>query len=341
MRRFTAFAALGFFIAAAPAFAQQAGTNSGEHKVKIEKERRVHIERRAPLTGCGFLGIYPNNIGPKSAERLGIADRRGAIVADIVNETGASRAGIQKNDVIVSFNDTPVTGEYQLRELIIKQNPGTWVRIELIRNGQTITYNAEITSRSRYYPGAPDCSPAPTQEPLENQQRIERQRRDAVRDLELSELDVRGFEDELMDAEKELDLARRELRLSIAGVREQRNMVGGYEGNTGLGLQKLSDQLAQYFRTGSTSGALVNEVAERSPAERAGMQAGDVIVAVNGKSVSGPMDAVKAIVEDQDGTVDIRVVRGGQEQNVQINTGAAGSGSVAPAEAPELLPEIG
>jgi C-terminal processing protease CtpA/Prc len=316
------------FIAAAPIMAQDAGSRTEQ-----EKNRRYIV-----TSGCGFLGIYPNNIGRKAAERLGLAERTGAVVAGVVNETGASRAGIQEQDVITAFNGTAITNERQLRKLILTQTPGTWVRLDLLRNGQPMTINAEITSRTRYY-GGTDCA-QPTQEPAEEQrQQLEQRRRDAVRDLELSNLDVRGFEDELDATERKLDRAREELRLSIAGVREQRSMVNGYEGNTGLGLQKMSPQLAEYFRT-SASGALVNAVADDSPALRAGMQAGDVIVAVNAQPVSGPMDAVKAIVEDTDGSVDLKIVRDGVEQTVQVRTTTGGSGSVGAPSVPETRPDM-
>ena len=51
----------------------------------------------------------------------------------------------------------------------------------------------------------------------------------------------------------------------------------------GVSVVPLSDQLAAYF--GVKEGVLVSEVASGTPAATAGIQAGDVITAVNGRNV--------------------------------------------------------
>ena len=136
----------------------------------------------------------------------------------------------------------------------------------------------------------PDCS-APR-----NHEQLEERRRDAVRDLDLSLLERRSINDGMHEAERELDNARRQIRRSLIEVRTQRSIASGYDATTGMRLQTMSEQLAKYFNTGSGTGALVSEVADGSPALRAGMQAGDVIVAVNGSDIDGPMDAVETIM---------------------------------------------
>lgn len=330
MRRFTAIAIVGLFIAAAPALAQQAGTRTADENPPARVE--------APPRGCGFLGVYPADISRRTAEKLRLAERRGAIVAGIVRQTGAERAGIREKDVITGFNGESIGSEGQLRRLIMAQMPGSWVRIDLIRDGSPMTVNAEISSRARFI-GGPDCN---AQQSPEREQ-LEQRQRDAVKDLDISHLDLGRFESEVRMAQKELEKARSEVRRSVSEVRVQREMASGYEGTTGLGLQRISDQLAQYFRTGTSSGALVNDVADGSPALRAGMQAGDVIVEVNGAVVSGPMDAVRAIVRDRDGSVDLLIVREGRRQTVTVRTGSRDVPShKAPAPtAPETAPDLG
>lgn len=337
MRRFTALAILGLFVAVIPSSAQRSPTDGGTQPRTIIPAPRPQIEmrrleRNAP-TGCGFLGIYPSNIGRKASERLGLGERTGAYVSGVLDETGAMRAGIQAKDVITSLNGELVTSESHLRRLILKQTPGTFVRLDLFRNGERLTVNAEITSRSKYY-GGPDCN-APTEE--NQHQQIEERLRDAVKDLDMSMLDRNEIDRQMLEVERELQSAQRELTNSIDGFRGQRDRVTGLEGNTGLGLQAMSKQLAQYFRTPSTNGALVNEVTDGSPAARAGMQAGDVIVSVNSREVDGPMDAVRGIVEDTDGSVELGVIRDGRERNIEITTHRG----MTPQSAPNLMPDIG
>lgn len=327
MRRITGFVILGLVLSVAASHAQRPVP-------RVPQTPRVPVPHRAeqPATGCGFLGIYPTDIGRRTNEKLGLGDRTGALVAGVVENTGAARAGVQEKDVVTALNGEFITSESHLRRLIMKQTPGTFVRLDLFRNGTTVTVNAEITSRAKYYRGVGDCESTPSAPP---QPQIEQRMRDAVKDLELSELNMGELDAEhIRAAERGLLDAQKELRASLREVREQRNMKTGYEGNTGIGLQSMSDQLAAYFRTPSTSGALVNEVADGSPASRAGMQAGDVIIGVNGLAVEGPMDAVRGIVKDSDGSVDVRVVRDGQEHTLQIRTPRGSS-------APHVLPDIG
>jgi serine protease Do len=54
----------------------------------------------------------------------------------------------------------------------------------------------------------------------------------------------------------------------------------------GVSVQDLTPQLARRFGVGEAGGALVSEVMKGSPAEKAGLKPGDVVVAVNGKNVT-------------------------------------------------------
>ncbi|MBD3217543.1 MAG: PDZ domain-containing protein [candidate division Zixibacteria bacterium] len=86
------------------------------------------------------------------------------------------------------------------------------------------------------------------------------------------------------------------------------DMAGG--GYLGVVLQGLSEQLAEYFEV--EEGVLISEVEEDSPADEAGLKAGDVIVAINGKDISSPSQVSSMIRKFEEGEkVDIDVVRKG------------------------------
>jgi serine protease Do len=67
-----------------------------------------------------------------------------------------------------------------------------------------------------------------------------------------------------------------------------------------------------------TDGVLVGEVADASPAARAGLASGDLIVAAAGRPVSAPDDLFDALVAARGGTLELRVVRGTDERTVQV-----------------------
>jgi serine protease Do len=65
-------------------------------------------------------------------------------------------------------------------------------------------------------------------------------------------------------------------------------------------------------------GLLIREVSEGSPAERAGLAAGDLIVAAAGQPVRGTDDLFDALAAARGGSVELNVVRGTDERTVQV-----------------------
>lgn len=79
----------------------------------------------------------------------------------------------------------------------------------------------------------------------------------------------------------------------------------------GLALQKLTPELRSRFRIESKQGLLIADVANGSEAERAELQAGDVIVAVNGKPVSD-LQSFKSLIKHSGARVLLRIEKQGQ-----------------------------
>jgi len=84
----------------------------------------------------------------------------------------------------------------------------------------------------------------------------------------------------------------------------------------GVNVQDLSGQLPEYF--GAKSGALVTSVQPDSPASHAGLKAGDVITAVNGKPVTSPRDLINAI-PDAGETISVTIVREKKETTLRAS----------------------
>lgn len=99
------------------------------------------------------------------------------------------------------------------------------------------------------------------------------------------------------------------------------------KGRIGVALAPLSPDLREQLDVPEgTKGAVVAEVAPDSPAARAGLRQGDVVVGVGNKPVSGPADAVAAIrtATSNGGGVALRVMRDGQARFVAVDPSAQG-----------------
>jgi serine protease Do len=83
------------------------------------------------------------------------------------------------------------------------------------------------------------------------------------------------------------------LRVDIDPERFGRNFPFGERQRLGVHLMPVSDQLATYF--GVKGGVLVTSVEADSPAARAGLKAGDVIVTVNSRAVSDAGDVANEV----------------------------------------------
>lgn len=92
-------------------------------------------------------------------------------------------------------------------------------------------------------------------------------------------------------------------------------------GQTGIGvsLQSLTGDLGEYFGVKDGEGALITEVMKDSPALKAGLKAGDVIVEINGEHVETPGDVSSEMRgKDRGEEVELTIVRDKAEQKVSL-----------------------
>ncbi len=93
----------------------------------------------------------------------------------------------------------------------------------------------------------------------------------------------------------------------------------GMTPSIGISGENLNGQLGTYFGAPDGEGVLVREVESGSPAEKAGLKAGDVITKVAGDRVKTIGELQSKLREKrEDKTVQITVVRHGSETNITV-----------------------
>lgn len=106
-------------------------------------------------------------------------------------------------------------------------------------------------------------------------------------------------------------------------------------GFLGIALQPLTEDLAKEFKIDGGAGVLVAEVTSKSPAEKAGLQVGDVVVEVSGKKVEGPRELQLMVAGINPGSkIEVKIVREGQPKTVTVELGERPSAKVAANEKP-------
>ena len=93
-------------------------------------------------------------------------------------------------------------------------------------------------------------------------------------------------------------------------------------GHLGVAIQDLTQDLAKSFGLKQAKGALVSSVAEDSPAQRAGLKQGDVIVAYQGKPVEDAAALQREVTHTPVNTkATLKIIRDGREQEVTVTIG--------------------
>jgi serine protease Do len=120
-------------------------------------------------------------------------------------------------------------------------------------------------------------------------------------------------------------------------VSQQLQMTGKVtRGRLGVQIQALTPELAKSFQLPDTNGVLVASVEPRSPAERAGLQPGDVIITFDGKPVSNATELPRIVAGTKPGSsVTLDIWRGGAKRQVKATLAEFSSETLAQQQAPE------
>jgi serine protease Do len=125
-------------------------------------------------------------------------------------------------------------------------------------------------------------------------------------------------------------------RAVMQSLREKGRVIRGYIGVT---VQTLTPDLAEAMKLkGEVTGALVGQVAPKTPGKKAGIKTGDVITSVNGKKISDARELRLMIGSMSPGTkVQLEVNRGGETKTLNVELAEMPAQAMQPS--PEASPE--
>jgi serine protease Do len=104
-------------------------------------------------------------------------------------------------------------------------------------------------------------------------------------------------------------------------------------GRLGVTIQGVSQELADSFGLKKAQGALVSAVEPKSPADKAGVKTGDIILAVDGRVIENSIDLPRVIGETRPGTpVSLKIWRQGETRELNASLGEAPAEKIAKAE---------
>jgi serine protease Do len=176
----------------------------------------------------GWMGVSIQDLTPALAQSFGLDRPRGALVVEVDPDGPAAKAGVERGDVIIAYNGTPIGESHQLPAMVAETPIGKSGELTVLRNGRERNLSVTVV-----------------EQPSGKVARAERPR------------SSRGW---------------------------------------GFTLTELTTMLARRFSIPpGVRGVMINEIEAGSPADEAGLEAGDVIRLVDQRPVTSVRMAQQAL----------------------------------------------
>lgn len=92
----------------------------------------------------GWLGVQIQPVTEDIAESLGLEKAKGAIVADVTEDSPALAAGIKQGDTILTFDGKDITDSRDLSRKVAQVKPGAEIPVTVVRDGKTVDISVKI-----------------------------------------------------------------------------------------------------------------------------------------------------------------------------------------------------
>jgi serine protease Do len=237
--------------------------------------------------GGAYLGVDTRDITPDRLSELKLKEEHGVEVTLVDQDAPAGKAGLKEHDVILNLNGSQVESVEQLRRMIREIPPGRIVSLGVSRDGQPVTLKAQLADRKKSF------------------------------GMGMSNGKAFSFAMPAMPAIPAVPAipalpAMPEMDVPVSIV------VVHSSARSGLMVENLTAQLGDYFGARDGQGVLVRSVEKGSRADKAGFRAGDVIVKVNGESISDSGDFTHAMHGRKNSTINVSIIREKKEQTLTL-----------------------
>ncbi len=235
-----------------------------------------------------YLGVQTEEITKDNFAKYGLREVRGVGVEKVMDGSPAEKAGLQSGDVIVRFNNEEITSVRKLTRLLGEVAADHHAKLTIVRNGGERELTATLGKRPM--PKFDDGS-------FGNLPRLERVPFPPGADMRTLP-------------------PMRSIPSTPGSPDQPFAWRSGSGRRIGVGVTALSKQLSEHF--GVEGGVMINEVRADSPAAKAGLKAGDIIIEAEGNEVRGDIDLIRAIGEKKDGDISLTFVRDQNRQTIRV-----------------------
>jgi serine protease Do len=246
------------------------------------------LEQSHPLlagsAAQGYLGVDVADVDTERAQALKLKVARGAVITLIDHDAPAGQVGLHVNDVVLEMNGQTVENADQLRRMLREIPAGRKITLAISRDGVEQTLAVELVDRQAMA------------QSIWNR----------------------------LDSNRGAGIAQPAPRMGIlAGSNVPSSGGGGFHLpffgpslNVGVLIEPLTAQMAQVL--GISGGLMVKQVARKSAAEAAGIQAFDVILKVGEEATANTASWDRAIRANLGKQVPITILRDRKPQTLTL-----------------------
>ncbi len=190
--------------------------------VKMAKQIIPQLREEGHVTR-GWLGVTVQSLNDELADSFGRKNSHGALINEVVKDSPADKAGLQRGDILLEYDDQPIMEMSDLPRLVAATPVKKTVEVKIFRDGK------------------------------------ERKVKVTVGKLDEEEQDI---------------------------------MSGDEEGTGTLGVTvtNMTRELAERFGIEGAEGVLITRIVPESPAAKANLQVGDLIIEADGKAINSVKD---------------------------------------------------
>jgi len=94
-----------------------------------------------------YLGIAHTVVTPALAAARRLLVDQGVLVTDVVADSAAARAGLQKGDIVYAIGDVTLDASHPLASTLLRYRPGERVTLQVYRGERSLALEAELTER--------------------------------------------------------------------------------------------------------------------------------------------------------------------------------------------------
>jgi serine protease Do len=280
--------AVGLVLIAMPS---HSGTKQEDKKPVIVEDNNVFVSSDddpvmeeqlvLPFHEGSWLGVETHEVTTEKAKELKLSAEHGVVLGKIVPDSPAAKAGLKEGDVVMDLNGQRVEGTAQFRRMIREIPAGRAVQLNVWRSGRAQTVAVKLGKSEENHANWMKSAPG-----------------------------TFAFHMPEIPAMPEV--------MEIPGM-DQFGFAPGVHARLGIDAENLEGQLAAYFGAPEGEGILVRSVSSGSPAEKAGVKAGDVITSVNGERVRSVGELREKIASKNEAkNVELSVLRNKVETKLNV-----------------------